>query len=294
MLRACWSRDHLQIFFRNLNKIVADTTTSSNTVDEKYDEWRKIVRFRTVVAWILTFVSFSSLIVQSVTEYNDDFDTGIANPFPHRNKAVTYFFLCLQIWEVGAWLFPILFQVTLFTFLSHQFSSLDKDIIRMIEENGEMISQKVKDIRRKHLQLCKAVSILEQDTQYFMAATYVSNIFLVCFIVYQMVTSGTLSIFTYVSFSSWLMMNTMITLTVSVTAAQVNEQAHSLLENIYDVDMSKASTFESLEMQMFLSKLNGPAIGFTAMGFVTVTKEFILTLGGIIITYFFLLLQFQL
>ncbi|XP_021360412.1 gustatory receptor for sugar taste 61a-like [Mizuhopecten yessoensis] len=163
----------------------------------------------------------------------------------------------------------------------------------MIEDNGQSISQKIKDIRRKHLQLCKAVAILEQDIQFLISGNYVSNIFLICFIVYQLVTSGPLSAMAYVAFSSWLVMNVMVTLTVSIIAAQVNEQAHSPLEHIYDVDMNAASAFESLELQMFLSKLNGPAIGFTAMGFVTVTKEFILTLGGIILTYFFLLIQFK-
>ncbi|XP_055957041.1 uncharacterized protein LOC130012920 [Patella vulgata] len=44
---------------------------------------------------------------------------------------------------------------------------------------------------------------------------------------------------------------------------------------------------------LFLSKLTGPPIGFTAMGFLTVTKEVILTIFGLYLTYFFLLLQFK-
>ncbi|XP_033735135.1 uncharacterized protein LOC117323793 [Pecten maximus] len=224
MLRACWSRDHLKNFFRNFNAILADMTTSSNSIDDKCYEMKKLVRVRTTVAWIGAFVSSTGITLQSLTDFNKDFAAGITNPFPQHNKAPLVVFLTLHIWETGAWLFPMIFQVTLFTFLSNHFSSLNKDIIQLIEDNGEMISQKVKDIRRKHLQLCKAVSILEQDTQYLMAGNYVTNIFLICFIVYEMVTRGTLPTFVYITFSAWLMMNILTTLTVSVTAAQVNEQ----------------------------------------------------------------------
>ncbi|XP_050405701.1 uncharacterized protein LOC126821336 [Patella vulgata] len=71
------------------------------------------------------------------------------------------------------------------------------------------------------------------------------NIFLACFIMYQLInSSGTL-------------LNTLMTLT------------------------------------LFLSKLTGTSIGFTAMGFFTITKEVILAMVGLYLTYFFLLLQFR-
>lgn len=35
-----------------------------------------------------------------------------------------------------------------------------------------------------------------------------------------------------------------------------------------------------LQLQLFVSKLTGPSIGFTALGIVTVTKEMILTVSA--------------
>ncbi|XP_060070870.1 uncharacterized protein LOC132550798 [Ylistrum balloti] len=290
MLRACWSSDHLQSFFRNFDVIVVDRSACGESTESKYNKMKKLVTFRTIVIWGFFFFTAASIILQSVTEYNKYFVAGITNPFPHGYIPVTIFFVSLQVWEIGAWLFPILYQVTLFKFLCSGFTSLNNDISKMIEDN----SKKIKDIRGKHLQLCKTVAILEEDSKYLLTGTYVTNIFLLCFIVYQMLTSGTLPVIEYLTYSSWLAMNALITIIVSLTAAEVNEKAHSPLDYIYDVDMSETCAFQSVELQMFLFKLNGPAVGFTTMGFVTITKELILTLGGIILTYFLLLIQFKL
>ncbi|XP_060070614.1 gustatory receptor for sugar taste 61a-like [Ylistrum balloti] len=152
----------------------------------------------------------------------------------------------------------------------------------------------MKDIRLKHLQLCKALSILEQDTKYLISVNFITNIFLICFILYQIVGSNSsISALGYVTFSFWLITNFSFITSLSITAAQVNEQAHSPLEYIFDVEMDQVSRSEALQLQLFLAKLNGPAIGFTVMGMVTITKELILTLAGLVLTYFFLLLQFN-
>ncbi|XP_060070613.1 uncharacterized protein LOC132550537 [Ylistrum balloti] len=294
MLRACLSRDHLQSFYQNFDRIITETSIYSDSLESRSSEMKRMIFFRTSVTWFGAVISFAGIIFQSVTDFNKDFAAGITNPFPQRNIAALLFFSGLHLWETGAWLFPILLQSTLFTFLGNSFSTLNTNLIRIMEDNDKRISQNIKDLRRKHLQLCKTVAILEQDTSYLLTGTYVTNVFLICFIVYQMVTAGSWPIYSYVSFSSWVLMNVTVILTISHTAAKVNEKAHSHLEYLYDVDMSQASPFESLELQMFLSKLNGPPLGFTVLGFVTITKEFILTLGGIIMTYFFLLLQFKL
>ncbi|XP_055957043.1 uncharacterized protein LOC126821335 [Patella vulgata] len=69
--------------------------------------------------------------------------------------------------------------------------------------------------------------------------------------------------------------------------------AHSPLENIYDLQTHGLTTEQLGELTLFLSKLTGTSIGFTAMGFFTITKEVILTIGGLYLTYVFLLLQYN-
>ncbi|XP_067680968.1 uncharacterized protein [Haliotis asinina] len=70
-------------------------------------------------------------------------------------------------------------------------------------------------------------------------------------------------------------------------------QAHSLLEDIFHIGTKNATTELLGQLSLFVSKLTGTSIGFTAINFFVITNEFILTLGGMFITYFFLLLQFK-
>ncbi|XP_033123659.1 uncharacterized protein LOC117122239 isoform X2 [Anneissia japonica] len=44
---------------------------------------------------------------------------------------------------------------------------------------------------------------------------------------------------------------------------------------------------------LFLSRLNGPPVGFSVFGLITINKEVLLTLVGMIFTYFTILVQFE-
>ncbi|KAK6183501.1 hypothetical protein SNE40_010973 [Patella caerulea] len=91
---------------------------------------------------------------------------------------------------------------------------------------------------------------------------------------------------------SWLTNNI---LTVFITCwfiAAVNEEAHMPLEYIYETQTDKLSTHQLGQLTLFLSKLTGPPVGFTAMGFF-IRPHFHVDIGGLYLTYFFLLLQFK-
>ncbi|OWF46984.1 gustatory receptor 64a [Mizuhopecten yessoensis] len=253
---------------------------------------RKYSIFFVIVALLIILLNVGASIYYIITQAASL--VTVCNPFSAKSTAVQIFFVALNSIEMGAWIFPVIFLVALFKILSDQFTSYTNVFCKMTKDEGKNVWQKMKDIRLKHLQLCKAVDILEQDTKYLIAGNYVTNIFLICFIVYQMVASNSaVPVLGYITFSIWLVMNFSIMASLSITAAQVNEEAHSSLQYIYDVEMDEVSRSEALQIQLFLSKLNGPAIGFTVMGLITITKEFILTLAGFILTYLFLLLQFN-
>lgn len=221
LLRACWSDVHLSNLFRKFDSIIMDTTTCR--MDSKCHKSQKCVVINTIVAWMVSLVSMVSIIFQSVTDYQPEFVAAITNPLSDNLVALNVAFVGLHTLETGAWLFPVLYQVTLFRILRQQFVSFNNNLEKMLKDDGARFAQKIKEMRLKHLELCKIVGILEQDTKYLIAVNYVTNTFITCFVVYQMVT-GVLSVSTYITYSSWLVMNVSITTSVSVTAAMVNEQ----------------------------------------------------------------------
>ncbi|XP_072013327.1 uncharacterized protein [Amphiura filiformis] len=75
-------------------------------------------------------------------------------------------------------------------------------------------------------------------------------------------------------------------------AAQVNEKAHDIGNYIHDIGVFDISKNEDVvQIHMFLSKLNGPPIAFTLWNILPITKEFILTVVGVFITYYALVAQ---
>ncbi|KAH3711954.1 hypothetical protein DPMN_071630, partial [Dreissena polymorpha] len=62
--------------------------------------------------------------------------------------------------------------------------------------------------------------------------------------------------------------------------------AHGPLEHVYDIKVQGVSVEKIAEVNLFLSKLTGTQIGFTTCGLLTITKEFILTIAGVFLTYF--------
>ncbi|OWF46985.1 hypothetical protein KP79_PYT10101 [Mizuhopecten yessoensis] len=223
LLRACWLRSHLTEYFKIFDKVMMDTCCMN--IKPCSNKSRKYSIFFVIVTWLIIVLNVGASIYHVITHADPGYLVTLCNPFPGKSVAVQIFFVVFHGIELGAWVSPVTFQVALYKILSDQFSSVSNVLCKMTKDEGRNVWQKMKDIRLKHLQLCKAMDILEQDTKYLIAGNYVTNIFLICFIVYQMVASNSaISVLGYITFSTWLVMNFSIMASVAITAAQVNEE----------------------------------------------------------------------
>ncbi|XP_069119291.1 gustatory receptor for sugar taste 64a-like [Argopecten irradians] len=291
LLRACWSSHRLPEYFNFFDQLMTDSCCIH--LKPSCMKSRRFLVVIITLVWLVIVLVSASGIFYMATDVEPEYMVTICNPFPDKT-GVKIAFLIFHTIEIGAWTFPVAFLVTLFRILGDAFSSYTNELCKITKDERAQFWEKMEDIRVKHLQLCKAMTILNRDTKYLITVNFTTGIFLVCFNLYQMVaTNSAIHVLGYVRFSFWLVLNFSFMTSLSVTAANVNEKAHSPLEYIFDVEMDDVSRSESLQLQLFLSKLNGPAIGFTVMGLITITKELILTLAGLVLTYFFLLLQFN-
>ncbi|XP_046582475.1 uncharacterized protein LOC124289843 [Haliotis rubra] len=116
--------------------------------------------------------------------------------------------------------------------------------------------------------------------------------FLACFAAYQII-NGSSDIFVIAVDVFWLGGGVVCILVSAMCSADVHDAAHSLLDDIFSIGTQDVTVEQMAQLNLFLSKLTGTSIGFTAIDFFVITKEFLLTLGGLFMTYFFLLLQFK-
>ncbi|KAK6183507.1 hypothetical protein SNE40_010977 [Patella caerulea] len=267
---------------------VITTGCWSNHINKKTMKMRRICKlflFLAIVYFIFNILS--SLL--AVTLFNSS--VWITNPFP-PNVEIAIVILILELFDLAAWIFPVIYMIAICYCVKLAFSMVTMCLESSVQKL-QGFPDDLNDIRLLHLKLCRMVEHLDKPVSIWIVNVVGCNIFLACFIMYDLVRNDQNVIAVLILKYSWLTNNI---LTVFITCwfiAAVNEEAHMPLEYIYETQTDKLSTHQLGQLTLFLSKLTGTSIGFTAMGFFTITKEVILTIGGLYLTYFFLLLQFK-
>ncbi|CAG5127784.1 unnamed protein product [Candidula unifasciata] len=67
---------------------------------------------------------------------------------------------------------------------------------------------------------------------------------------------------------------------------------HAVGEDLLTLQTRNMTLEQFGQLQMFLAKANGPSMGFSVLGLIVVTRELLLTMFGIYLTYGIVLLQF--
>ncbi|XP_072013559.1 uncharacterized protein [Amphiura filiformis] len=148
-------------------------------------------------------------------------------------------------------------------------------------------------LRRQHQYLSKAVFLLDETFSFYLAVNFGAVIFVACFLMYQLVVAQSYkSTMTTLLTLFWFGTASMTFALIGVLTAQVPEKAHDIANYIHDIGVFGFKEHEEVtQMSMFMAKLNGAPISLTLWGIVPLTKEFLLTVVGVYITYFALVAQ---
>ncbi|XP_071952837.1 uncharacterized protein [Antedon mediterranea] len=188
-------------------------------------------------------------------------------------------------------------------YLQKQFKLLGERFSKMIEtecpaqQSGEAVidEQLYESIRKQHNHLCDSVSHADACFSVYLLVMCLIQIPIIIFLAYQALFSPE-GVRTKMTYLSWLTSNSICMGVVTIHAALLNTEIHDFSDKIHRLSAlaSKTCNDNLISTHMlFLSRLNGPPIGYSVFGFVTITKEVLLTGVGFIFTYFVLLVQFQ-
>ncbi|KAK6183509.1 hypothetical protein SNE40_010979 [Patella caerulea] len=275
-------------YFKLWNKAIMDTKCTS--LGSLLENLRRFSIICTVIAWGFWVCNIVGVFLM-VFIFNTELVNAYGNPLPDNLIWKVILFVC-QLNLTAIWFFSIALVLICSKSITDAFYLHSKTIGRLIKTNPTAFPERLKMIRRKHLELCHLVDILDRPMRKLMLTLLGVNIFVACFILYELInSSGTL--LNILMMVVWVLTAYLGLGSVSWFVAVVNEAGHSPLDHIYDSETDGLSTELLGQLTLFLSKLTGTSIGFTAMGFFTITKEVILTIVGLYLTYFFLLLQFR-
>ncbi|XP_033123715.1 uncharacterized protein LOC117122281 [Anneissia japonica] len=185
-------------------------------------------------------------------------------------------------------------------YLKKQFNLLAKTFSEMLIEyengRGEFVDEQLYvSIRKQHNHLCDSVVKADDCFSVFILSVCSTQIPLIIFLAYQCLFSpGDISEkFGYIF---WLMINCGCVCLVTIHAALLNSEIHDFNNKVY-----RLTAFSTMPCNnrlipihiLFLSRLNGPPVGFSVFGLITINKEVLVTLVGMTFTYFTLLVQFE-
>ncbi|XP_071079093.1 gustatory receptor family protein 3-like [Haliotis cracherodii] len=291
MVVSCQRLSHLRSFYKHWDSLFKNNVT--NGTGFGFICPRKYLKFATSGGWALFFVNIAAFLtilfgnVSTSTALLGD----IVRPFPKEQWTVLLDVIMLVL-DKGAWMFPVIFVVVVSNVIKYQFLKFGHVLSKQIQEADDHIPDRLPELRSRYTQLCQAVDIINRTFKWILGLSFLLLVLLACFISYQMI-NGPQEKFTFIVYSFWLGSCFVIIILLTRSSSEVHDAAHSLLEDIFHIG-TKGATSELLgQLNLFVSKLTGTSTGFTAINFFVITNEFLLTLGGLFITYFFLLLQFK-
>ncbi|XP_046339200.2 uncharacterized protein LOC124120425 [Haliotis rufescens] len=291
VITACQKLTHLRCFYKHWDSLFQCPVTDSLGCGFLFS--RHYCRVGTAAGWFVSLVNIAALCVFMFGNLplSPVYITTFARPFP-ESQLVVIFSVVLHVFQSGAWIFPIIFMSITSRVIRAQFFRFGQVLSKQIEQADGHIPHQLPELRFRYTQLCQAVDIINRSYKWLLGTCFILNIFLACFVSYEII-NGPLDTFVITVNVFWLGGSVVCILVLAISSSDVHDAAHSLLDDIFSIGTRDASVEQLGQLNLFVSKLTGTSIGFTAIDFFVITKEFLLTLGGLFMTYFFLLLQFK-
>ncbi|XP_067682839.1 gustatory receptor family protein 3-like [Haliotis asinina] len=288
---SCQRLGHLRSFYNYWDSLFKNNVT--NQIGCGFKCPVKYLLLATSGGWMLFFINIAAVFTVSFGNLSTSkFFLGvIVRPFPEEQWAIALQ-LILHVIGTGAWIFPVIFVVVVSRIIKDQFLIFGQVLSKQIQEADDHIPHRLPELRSRYTQLCQAVIIINRPFKWILGISFFLQVFLACFISYQII-NGSHEAFTTFANSFWLGGCFLIIILLTRSSSDVHEAAHSLLEDIFHTGTKNATTELLGQLNLFVSKLTGTSTGFTVINFFVIKNEFLLTLGGLFVTYFFLLLQFK-
>lgn len=149
----------------------------------------------------------------------------LMSPLPVDNIAVKTVCFVVSLYCTAAWLMPLAIFTAVCLTLTHQCGRLRKTMRLTASADG---LARVKILRRQHSSLCGSVRKADESFKFLTLVVYVTNIPLVCFLLYHLIfvkynDTTTLSILSF-----WFVDGVVIMVGVSFLGARINNKVCEL------------------------------------------------------------------
>ena len=191
-----------------------------------FHKLKRYVKLVLAVSWFLTGVTVITLAVvnfMTITPVLESMKMLFIAPLPYI-RGIESIVFSLQVLNSIAWGIPVPYCILMSLALKFAFTELNSQISHTVRDTSKTTNDTncFKRYRHLHLQLCKCVETLDQDSKYFFANWYIINVPQTCFISFILLNRHLDSIsITLLLF--WLVTGLVLVFVLSGAAANLHE-----------------------------------------------------------------------
>ncbi|ELT92788.1 hypothetical protein CAPTEDRAFT_214390 [Capitella teleta] len=288
MCRACVCSQRLRRVFAAWKKI-------NQTANGQWlSVFQKKCWLHVVMAWMFIIMSnVCSMYGLIETSLFDALISPLDAHSAHVNLARGVY-IVLHSYIVGSWTLIYWLMVHFTQVAHHEFKAFNTEFRSRISADGAFDGD-LEDFRKRHQLICRFLEDADACFSFAHATNIVCFVMVLVLVLYNLIWWDDLANNTIlvVINCAWLFIAASSLGLVVVCAAFVNDEAHGLVSDLHDISLANTSDDFRCQINTFHSRLTGPPIGFTALSIFTINKGIILTVVGILVSYFVVIVQFS-
>ncbi|BFZ07616.1 hypothetical protein BsWGS_10655 [Bradybaena similaris] len=290
MFVSCVRPDHFRMFFSKWSAIFKDPT--SRRLGLRGVLTRRFIAIAVVILCVVGLLNVACIVFLMLME--DSFSAGMNVVFfmtGQRSTAVIVVSAASTFFTSTTWVGTTGFIIILCHHVQTHFQEFSQVLQLHIAAAGKDFPRSLNLLRERHVAMCDSVIVLDRYIKFVAGFSFSIFIALSCVLIYLVVRvpmdKSVMGINVF-----WLFTCLTLTGLNTFSMANVNEAMHAVGDDLVTLQTRNMTLEQFGQLQMFLAKANGPSMGFTVLGLVVVTRELLLTLFGIFLTYGIVLLQF--
>ncbi|XP_069122622.1 uncharacterized protein [Argopecten irradians] len=175
--------------------------------------------------------------------------------------------------------------------IGKEYSEVANKVKSLAEANKtEEIEEGIEHYRKQHECLSYILQLSNPILRFGVLVTYSSGIPVMCFLLYGMAQSGieTIDLIVLLEFVFFSLVGLLY---FTLMGASLSNKAHEVKDVLFQFDLKNLSEKTIRQLQIFISRVNGPPIGINVYDMFTVDGSSLLMLFGTILTYSIVIFQ---
>ncbi|XP_060076629.1 uncharacterized protein LOC132556264 [Ylistrum balloti] len=260
--------------------------------------WRQIRKYTNVCTVIGWFAIFGNIGFCSYTLISGAAFKNMIEPFPRSHglfPVIASMYLVIVLYLTCAWSFSTGLMITLTLSMYQEFKQFALRLEKVTQKSVAEVKENMEAMRKQHNALCNMLDKADDILKHQVGLCLVVHVFLILLLIYNICWYEIVrtDIGVLVSHLFWLTATSTILTALMATCCLLNIQAHEPAKFIYNLSMRDITAEFSTQVNVFLHRLNGPPMGLTAWSLFVVDSQVVVSVAGMLATYFVVLLQFQ-